>query len=183
MGEFADLALIGKAGNVGPTVPRVELVCAVVVTYHAEEEVLSRITTLLGQVALIIVVDNTPGEGALRGLKDFDSSVCLVENKANLGIASALNTALAMAQKKGFHWILTLDQDTRCDPDMVSVLLKISASCGEGYAVIGSNYFDPRSNRSKVTESNCKEWKEQKTVITSGSLVERYKSTFSGGVS
>ena len=61
MGEFADLALNVKAGNLSPTVPRVELVCAVVVTYHAEGEVLSRITTLLGRVALIIVVDNTPG--------------------------------------------------------------------------------------------------------------------------
>jgi rhamnosyltransferase len=181
MGEFADLALNGKAGNVSSTVPRVELVCAVVVTYHAEEEVLARIAVLMGQVTMVIVVDNTPGEGALKGLKDLDSSVCLVENKANLGIASALNIALAMAQKKGFHWMLTLDQDTRCDTDMVSVLLKISASCGEGCAVIGSNYFDPRSNRTKVTESNCKEWKEQKTVITSGSLVNVTKAHSVGG--
>jgi rhamnosyltransferase len=181
MGEFADLALNGKAGNASSTVPRVELVCAVVVAYHAEEEVLARIAALLGQVTMVIVVDNTPGEGALKGLKDLDSSVCLVENKANLGIASALNIALAMAQKKGFHWMLTLDQDTRCESDMVSVLLKISASCGEGYAVIGSNYFDPRSNRTKVTELNCKEWKEQKTVITSGSLVDVTKAHSVGG--
>ena len=160
-------------------------VCAVVVAFHPDDEFESRLIDVLPQISALVVVDNTPAEVRRHAIVmpvEGDKPVCLIENTDNLGVAAALNQGLKQALEWNCGWLLTLDQDTQCDPEMVSVLRKISASCGEEYAVIGSNYFDPRSNRTKVAKSNCQEWKEQKTVITSGSLVNVTKAHSVGGV-
>jgi rhamnosyltransferase len=160
-------------------------VCAVVVAFHPDEGFESRLIDVLPQISALVVVDNTPAEVRRHAIVmpvEGDKPVCLIENTDNLGVAAALNQGLKQAMEWNCGWLLTLDQDTQCDPEMVSVLRKISASCGEEYAVIGSNYFDPRSNRTKVAKSNCQEWKEQKTVITSGSLVNVTKADSVGGV-
>lgn len=177
MGEFAEHTLIQRAGFAAGATS----VCAVVVTYHADAGALAHIASLVDQVSLVIVIDNTPGEGQLGSLKASGGSILLVENKENLGVAGALNSALAIARENGFHWMLTLDQDTRCEPNIVSRLVELSVCCGEKYAVVGANYFDPRSKRPKGMEPGEGVWKEQKTVITSGALVDVAKAHSVGG--
>ena len=159
-------------------------VCAIVVAYYPDEKFDERVQTLLPQVAQVVVVDNTPDESRnIRIKKDFQNSAKLhvIENPNNLGIAAALNQGLEYAKNNGFMWILTLDQDTQCFPDMVETLLNVSKTCKPTPLVIGGNYLDPRSRRTKVPDGEAAAFLEQKTVITSGSLVDTGLATAIGG--
>jgi rhamnosyltransferase len=149
-------------------------VCAVVVAFHPDAEFEPRLHDLLPQVAALVVVDNTPAaarHGSVVLPAAGAARVCLIENAENLGVGAALNQGLAQAAQWNCDWLLTLDQDSRCYPDIVQTLKRVAASCTPPPAVIGGNYLDPRIGRTKVPAAEGGSL-EQKTVITSGSLVE-----------
>lgn len=151
-----------------------EAVCAVVVAYYPDESFPERLQDILTQVGAVVVVDNTPTPGTARQLLELTGStgrIRLVENRRNAGIAAALNQGLEYALQAGCKWLLTLDQDTRCYPDMVKTLLRVNEAC-EGAAVIGGNYFDSQIGQFRVPADGESEWLLQKTVITSGCLVD-----------
>lgn len=150
-------------------------VCAIVVAYFPDNEFTELIQGLRHQVAQVVIVDNTPdGSSApcLKRIFDDATQVHLIENRANVGIAAALNQGLEYAQKNSFTWALTLDQDTQCYPDMADTLLSVSKACKPRPMVIGGNYLDPRNNRPKVPSGEADAYLELKTVITSGCLID-----------
>ena len=150
-------------------------ICAVVVAYYPDQNFAARLQIVLPQVETLIVVDNTPGGGCeqqLKQLKEHTEHMVIVENGTNAGIATALNQGLTIAQDFGHKWLLTLDQDTLCHSDIVTTLLQTIATCALNPAVIGANYLDPRNDTHKVPKGITTEWLEQKTVITSGCLVD-----------
>jgi rhamnosyltransferase len=160
-------------------------VCAIVVTYFPDKEFNERLQKLLPQVAEVVVVDNTPEESATPDLKNILQNnavgVHLIKNRINAGISAALNQGLKHALNRGHRWILTLDQDTQCFPDMVDTLLKVSEVCTPTPAVIGGNYFDPQKGRQAVQVREAEDFLEQKTVITSGSLIDAGLAAAIGG--
>lgn len=159
--------------------------CAVVVTYFPDQGFIDLLRQLEPQIDKIVIVDNTPSVGTLMDLKfaiQSFPSVAMIENKANKGIAQALNQGLELAADEGYDWILTLDQDTQCSPDMVTTLLKLSQESQLQPQVIGSNYFDPQTKRTKVPlGGEIEGCLEQKTVITSGSLIDVRMALSIGG--
>lgn len=159
-------------------------VCAVVVTYFPDDGFEERLGMILGQVETLVVVDNTPGGARLDKLytlKEAGGGARIIENRANLGIAAALNRGLEEAVRLGSKWLLTLDQDTRCYPTMVGTLLRVSGACEFTSAIIGGNYVDPHNKRTKVPDAGEAECLEQKTVITSGCLVDVALAQAAGG--
>ncbi len=159
-------------------------VCAVVVAFFPDQGFDERLRSLLPQVGMLVVVDNTPEESYARRLKKLfndEGRVHIIENRVNVGIAAALNQGLEHALKHGRKWVLTLDQDTQCYPDLVATLLQVYAACEPKTAVIGGNYFDPRNGLPKVPAGEAGEFLEQKTVITSGSLIDANLADAIGG--
>lgn len=148
--------------------------CAVVVTYFPDESLAERLQVLLPQIDALVIVDNTPGGGCGNRLAAFtdNTKVSVIGIGNNIGVAAALNKGLEQALKFGCSWLLTLDQDTHCYPDMMETLLRVKAACDLKPAVIGGNYLDPRNGKTKIPEYGPGEWLEQKTVITSGCLVD-----------
>ena len=125
------------------SVPAAPVVCAVLVTYHPDPQVLRRaIAAVRPQVASVVVVDNG---GALPPL----AGVEVVAQKANIGLAAAQNAGIARARTAGASHVLILDQDSVPAPDMVAELLAASARIGarEKVAAVGPRYRDPRENR------------------------------------
>lgn len=154
--------------------PSAAHICAVVVAYYPDLAFESRLARLLPQVACLVVVDNTPEPITLsEELRSEwpDGRLHCISNAENRGIAAALNQGLAYALAEGYAWLLTLDQDTTCYPDMVIALGDAYAACPLAPAIVGSNYFDPSNQRCRVPPNEGEPWLEQKTVITSGSLV------------
>lgn len=150
-------------------------VCAIVVAYFPDNDFDARIRELIAQVTQVVVVDNTPDDSATPDIRNQfhgTAQVHLIKNRTNIGIATALNQGLEYALREGYQWILTLDQDTQCYPDMVKTLLQVSVACNPKPAVIGGNYLDPRNGGPFVPTSGAGDFLEQKTVITSGCLVD-----------
>lgn len=156
-----------------PTAP--PSVCAVIIAFHPDDDFTVRLGRILPQVQAMVVIDNTPAAARKRRLifpaKD-GTRACLIENAENVGVGAALNQGLEYAERQGCTWLLTLDQDSRCHADLVETLLAVQAACVPPPVVIGSNYLDPRNGVTKVSPGGKTEFLEQKTVITSGTLVD-----------
>ena len=66
-------------------------------------------------------------------------------------------------------------------PDMVDTLLKVSRCCERKATVIGGNYLDLQTDQTKVPVGGAGDFLEQKTVITSGSLIDPRMAAEVGG--
>jgi len=153
----------------------IKKVAAVIVTYNPDQEFKERIELIKNQVARVIVVDNYSlplVRQMLRALKS--SKIEVIENTSNKGLAAALNQGVLWAKKLGYSWVLTLDQDTTVDNDMVKSLVSIYSQCPfyEKIGLIGSNSRSKYSGRLYINCQNSKkDFIKVKTIITSGSLL------------
>lgn len=157
--------------------PNSDNIVAVIVTYYPDVNFIDRVAAILPQVAQIIIVDNT-SSGRLADIQQRLSSfdrIHWILNPQNFGVAKALNQGIGWAKKKGYPWVLTFDQDSLPCRDMVDRLKQVYEQLNdpEKIAVIGSNYVEPNSGRVYYASRMHpkKLWVEQKTVVTSGSLM------------
>ncbi|MBR3144304.1 MAG: glycosyltransferase family 2 protein [Clostridia bacterium] len=87
-------------------------IAGVVVLYNPDSRVQDNIKTYLDGVDVLFAVDNSSCNN-----KDLfcDEKIVYIANMENKGIAAALNIAAKRAIKKGYLWLLTMDQDSRFD--------------------------------------------------------------------
>lgn len=103
-------------------------ICASIVTYNPDipelrENISSLIVNLIEE---IIIVDNASKnvEQIQNLITDFPQArFTLIKNEQNEGIAFALNQCLNSADKLGYSWLLTLDQDSTCNENYISSML------------------------------------------------------------
>lgn len=171
------------AGDAGVTVPTPS-VCAVVVAFHPDSELETRLGAILPQVRSLLVIDNTPAAVRRRRIalpEQTGKIACLIENKENVGVGAALNQGLEYALRQGCEWLLTLDQDSRCHKDLAETLLAAREACDPSPVIVGGNYFDSRNGTTIVKPEGTPDFIDQKTVITSGTLVDvRFASAIGG---
>lgn len=157
--------------------PSKATICGVIVTYQPDPEFCIRAQRLITQVAQVVIVDNGSSELCVGQLREFTNkrNVHLILNRRNEGVARALNQGAEWAATRGFGWILTLDQDTLVEQNMVESLCVVYHALPDQtkLALIGSNYTDSVIRRPYLTssEDNDCSWLEVKTTITSGSLI------------
>lgn len=118
----------------------------------------------------LIVVDNGSQGRQLDMVREaaLEFDAILVSYRDNLGVGVALNEGARRAVADGYDWLLTLDQDTWPDRD----LLEIAARAYRAH---------PRADRVALVAStahgradpSCRDrtWLEQPTAITSGTFV------------
>lgn len=160
-------------------------ICAVIVTYHPDDNFPERLAAIKEQVDRVIIVDNGSKDNAVSMLHRVaqDNSITLVLNNDNFGIATALNTGIYQSESLGYQWSLLLDQDSSVDSELIQSLCAVHTNCGYQHkiAVIGSGYRDIRKPVLDTTKETAPDkndaWQEVERVITSGSLlsIERYK--------
>jgi rhamnosyltransferase len=149
---------------------------AVVVAWHPDALLPSRIAAVASQVDKVLVVDNastgTPHEMLLSLARRGD--IELLQNPDNLGVATALNQGADYAIRHGYRWLLTMDQDTFVSSHLMAGLRETFLACPfrDRLAVVAANYVDPaieklfaRTNRPHLA------YIEQPTAITSGTLL------------
>jgi rhamnosyltransferase len=146
-------------------------ICAVLVTYHPDAELPSRVNRILDQAGGLVIVDNASGAAARDMLRTIAShpSISLLLNPENSGIARALNLGVEKAAAAGFEWVLLLDQDSIIHAGMLSALIAVQAAFPEParLAVLGAG-FDGAADSA---QSGRVPWEEAESVITSGSLI------------
>lgn len=108
----------------------------VVVLYNPDDSVWSNIATYIDYVAFLYVVDNSEQKNMdlVEKIKNH-SSIFYIDNKSNLGIASALNRGANEAITHGASWLLTMDQDSCFDERSLQILIAFAHSLPENHKV------------------------------------------------
>jgi rhamnosyltransferase len=154
-----------------PGVPQRQRVCAVVVTFDPDEELMRRLTIVREQVDGLVVVDNSLSASRREVVAQAVAATgaTLVSNPQNLGIAAALNQGASRALESGYEWLLMLDQDTWPEPFMIDELARAYQACPfrDRLAIVGSAVPETQS----YAYCRGRSWAEQEAVITSGSLL------------
>jgi rhamnosyltransferase len=158
-------------------IPSVDNICALVVTYNPDQDIVNRVKLISKQVGLVIIVDNTEIVPALDPLNILsnDKNIHIIRNRKNLGVATALNIGFNYAINScvGMEWCLTLDQDTFVSDDIVDQLISVYKQCEhkEEIGIIGSNYQEWTTGRILHTPKQSENvWEEVNHLPTSGSL-------------
>jgi rhamnosyltransferase len=153
-------------------------IASVIVSFNGTENVEKTVFALMDQVDSVIIVDNGSGPETIRVLRGLDreSKIRIIYNAKNMGIAHALNRGISHAKEDGFDWVLTMDQDSVADGDMVQRLFEgVEQFAGDGKTVS----FSPRINYDSGQPSGGgggdgrpkKTYEEKLVVITSGNLL------------
>lgn len=98
-------------------------ICAGIVLYNPDITQLKRnIAAIIKQVQILYLQDN--GSANISDIEKIiaeTSSIVLLRNPKNKGIAWALNALCKRAESDDFQWILTLDQDSVCPQNMIAL--------------------------------------------------------------
>lgn len=94
----------------------------------------------------------------------------------NMGIAHALNQIMAAADKDGFRWVTTMDQDSILPSGIIEDYLKYIDKCEDDVAIICPQVVDQRRIYMQAKQENSVE--SIKKCITSGSCtkIDAWKS-------
>ncbi len=150
--------------------------CAGIVTFNPEiERLKSNINSIISQVSFLIICDNGSDNIDLitEAIRDFDH-IILIKSNENRGIAFALNKIFEYAiQEIAANWVLTLDQDSVCPPNIIDVYANY---CNDSIGIICPVFRDP--SVSYGTEAFETKVRSINHCITSGSLtnVNAWKS-------
>lgn len=161
-----------------PPGDREQLICAVVVSYFPTDDLVEVVRALQNQVSKILIVDNGSGAAANNVFSKLASSnVIVIRSPENLGIAAALNVGLQWARENKFNWLLTLDQDSVCEPDMVNCLYTFYRAQAENercrIGILAPMHFDRDSGyiESRLRKDSVQLYEECNYVMTSGNLI------------
>lgn len=135
-------------------------ISAIIISYNGEN-IKDVITSLLPQVAHIVIVDNGSEENFLQFIREYDENdtFSIIYNGENKGQAEALNQGWIKAKKLGYKLVLTMDQDSILASDCVEHLV---SGVNAGFISVGPNYLN---------KEFYGEYKKVRYLITSGNLI------------
>lgn len=148
-----------------------ENVCAVLISFNGNDTILKTLNAIIGQVARVVIVDNGSNEATKAILGTLESNkIEVLYNSKNHGIAFALNQGVRCALNYNFYYILTMDQDSIADCNMVDALLNCAYEHREDPAVVSFSPHIILDNEVKPKINNI--YEKRYTVITSGNLIQ-----------
>lgn len=122
------------------------------------------------QVDLVLLVNNgSDNFGAIKDMIKAYGKIIVLDNGSNLGIATALKRIMSYAMEWGYDWVLTLDQDSVCQPRLIDAYSKYCELPNVG--ILTCNIVDRNFTVSSgFTEGQ--DYREVSQCITSASLVK-----------
>ncbi len=101
------------------------------------------ISAIAPQVRDVILIDNgSKNVDEISALMARYDNITYVRNAENCGIARALNQMIGKAEELGASWVLSLDQDTVCEPDIMEKYDSMARRAKDDVAIITSKYRD-----------------------------------------
>ena len=143
-----------------------EKICAGMVTFNPDKEILiSNIASIIDKVDAVIVHDN--GSTNIKMIDELckQNEVILLKNSKNQGIARALNQLCQYAIDNDFSWIITLDQDSITEDNLIKELTRYVSN---DVAILAPNVI--YRHNEKFADEIKKGIREEQWVITSASL-------------
>lgn len=133
---------------------------AVVVLYHPDDNLRENLASYASDVSVVYLIDNSTAPLASIPCQGAE----YLWTGENRGISAALNLAAGKAIAAGFDYLLTMDQDSRALPGMVSMLLEW---CAPDVGLVAP-YLLTRPGDKPPAGSACH---QVRTVMTSGSIL------------
>lgn len=143
-------------------------VFAGVVTYNPQlERLRENLNAIVPQVEKVLVFDNgsTSVDEIVTALETYGSSIELINNGKNAGMAGALNRISKRCLDDGAHYVIMLDQDSVVPEGFVDILLEHT---GDDIGITAPFIMD--RNNVKIMEMDV-EVEQSIMVITSGALI------------
>lgn len=133
-----------------PAAPGRADVCAAIVTYHPQIELLEQVIAAVhDQVGRVTIFDNASTGAALDAYFDElrGRGVEVLRSQSNVGLGSAINHAARAARTAGFAQVLLMDQDSIVDAGMVATLQRYLRELqAQGpVAAVGPQFRDQRT--------------------------------------
>lgn len=143
-------------------------ITAIVILYNPEKYVIDNIQSYAGYVDNVIAVDNSD-----KHISSIVESIKLIYNlsyislNGNYGIAYALNIGIDKGLKNGCDWILTMDQDSRFNGNLIETYKEfLNTHNGKNIGALCPIYLFDRVKEKKQTVCKAK-----KLVMQSANLV------------
>jgi rhamnosyltransferase len=152
------------------------------VTFNPESDVRQNAKAITSSCEKLIIIDNGSNSEALQYLKPLEQGekITIIYNEKNMGLGYALNQGiqyiLDSEELKQVEWIATFDQDSKVQDDYFSKMLTAYNKFinKDAVAILAPNWVEQKLTADEQAQSVVDAaLKEQKTVITSGSLVKR----------
>lgn len=152
--------------------------CAVITTYRPDNGFPARVQRIRNQVGCVVIVDDGKSADNVARLHHWfpeTSNVIVHHNATNVGIAVSLNKGISIAKSKGYSWMLTLDDDTIVEPDMVKNLIEtwnlVADQAGKPVAIMGMARSGGHADRIEFCPTERHLFVEKRGIVTSGSLM------------
>lgn len=141
----------------------------VVVTYFPDvEKTRKNILSYIHEVDCLIIWENTPIAKRDRFkviLPEHAGKIRYMGENENVFIARALNQAVNYGLENGFSHILTMDQDSRFEPEHFDKYKQIACNPADSIAIFGPN--PNYSFEAKITDIPM----DKRQLITSGNII------------
>lgn len=150
-------------------------VCASIITYNIDEKIIKVVDSIIEQVEYVVIIDNNSKKETINILNKLQKKekVKLIFNSSNNGIAKSLNQGVEFAKSKKMDWILTLDHDSICEPNMIENMLSVynQRYFKQDIAILAPKVFEINKQKfiSKSTDEHSLS-SEIKDCIQSGSM-------------
>ena len=144
-------------------------IAAVVVLYNPTKEMLSNIDSYIHQVDRLYAVDNSDVKN-LEFVKKVKAlpNVIYIDNNGNKGIASALNIAAVEAINENYKWLLTMDQDSKITPSMLTEMLEyVQSEMVDKISMLSPFHANPY----QLLADSIQKYTEVLAAMTSGCLL------------
>ena len=146
-------------------------IIASIVTFNPDiARLKANVEAIVPQINEIVIIDN-----GSKNISDIQSLICnyksidLIINENNKGIAKALNQAAEYALRKGYKWIITLDQDSVAPENLVSTYSKFT-DCND-IGIVCCKIVDRNFGELKEQKLKTKGYEEVPMCITSASMM------------
>lgn len=125
-------------------------ICAIMVTYNPEKDLLTNIDSYIEQLDFLYIVDNGSQKECVEILKSLKNNkkIKVIYNESNKGIASALNIGIKEAEKRDFYWVMFLDDDSKASKNMVKNMIDVYDGINNNNNIVS---LFPRI----IEENNC----------------------------
>ena len=146
-------------------------IMAGIVLYNAEiERLLMEINSVLPQVDQVCLCDNGSTNIALIEKRiGISDEIVLLKNEENLGIGTASNQICAYADQSGFEWVLMLDHDTVCPPNLIDTYKQFAEDTSLG--IMCPNVVDKELVHNKYKSTGTKKTEYIERCIQSATFV------------
>lgn len=126
---------------------------------------LDNIKIIAGELEAIYLYNNGCEEKQLKQIKKVADNIIILGDGKNIGIAEAMNQIISSAKSVGIQWVITYDQDSISDKDMINKYR--SALNLDNAAIICPQVIDKR--RMYMTKNSKKTVEKVQRCITSAS--------------